>query len=669
MNYLKNITFTICLIFGLNPSINCISQVPYVPNQKIVTGGQFKDFILPMPIHIKLTDKKIWGAKNVLPRDVKNGLEDNKWCYWGGNPMLGKDRKYHISIARWKEETGHWGWPKSEVAHAIANNPFGPFKVTGTVLPKAHNPEVVKLNDGGYMLHISGGEIFTSKQLQGPWEKLGKIKIDIRGYKGLSHLFTNLTGLQRKDESFLFFTKRGDVMISNTSLLGPYKIVSVRNYDRYSGYPEDPVIWKSRHQYHVIFNHAVDKKSVYMRSLDGINWKIESGKPYDVTVFRYTDGTKNKWAKFERPKVQQDSYGRATHLSLAVIDVEKHLDLGNDNHSSKHVIMPLAVERLIEIVNTKPIDNKTTEVKVSIKAEKNFNPQSDINMESLRLGSSDEVNFGKGAKVKSFTATKDGLILTFNWNKTKITSADYDLKLLGKSKTNAIVFGYALLPQKTEDPASLVTVPFKIETKNNKQYLTTVVENFGLKNSTPSKLNIYQYLNQKRNKIKEFEIPNLKPYESFAIEYPINTKDEAEYEIVILEDNYTNKLLNKVDDSHYSIIYNGNWTKNLNGKNIYKGSEQVSEQEGASAVYFFHGTQAKCYGNINKKMGSAEVYIDDNFIEKIDCYFGTNLHNVVIYETCTLPKGLHKLEIRVTGKHYKGNLTGPIAIDAFSYKE
>ena len=164
--------------------------------------------------------------------------------------MLGEDGKYHIAIARWPENTGHWGWPKSEVAHAISRNPMGPYKITGTVLPEAHNPEVVRLNDGTYILHVSKGNIYTSKEIEGPWVLLGKINIDTLEHSGLSHLYTNLTGLQRNDDSFLFFTKRGNVMISKTGLLGPYKIVSIQNYDRYTGYPEDPVIWKSRHQYH-----------------------------------------------------------------------------------------------------------------------------------------------------------------------------------------------------------------------------------------------------------------------------------------------------------------------------------------------------------------------------------------------------------------------------------
>jgi len=96
------------------------------------------------------------------------------------------------------------------------------------------------------------------------------------------------------------------------------------------------------------------------------------------------------------------------------------------------------------------------------------------------------------------------------------------------------------------------------------------------------------------------------------------------------------------------------------------GSERVSSEKGASATYFFSGTQARAYGHISRKMGSYEVYIDDNFVEKVDCYFGADLYNMIIYQTDVLSAGLHKLELRATGKHYKGNPEGPVSIDGFS---
>ena len=321
-----------------------------------------------MPIHDGLESDRIWGAESVLPRDIHNGMEDNQWSYWGGNPIQGKDGRYHIAICRWKEEASYMGWRRSEVAHCVSDHPTGPYSVTKTIVEKRHNPEVIQLSSGTYVLHVYGGRLYTSDFLSGPWIEQRKMTVDVRGFIGASGL-SNLTGLEREDGSLLFLTKRGNIMISNTGLLGPYKLVSVRNYTRYSGYPEDPVIWKSRHQYHAIYNHAIDRKSFYMRSLDGIHWQNDVGQPYDADIFRYTDGTKNTWYKFERPKVLQDELDRATHLSLAVIDVPKNDDLGDDRHSSENVIMPLVTEKLVTILNEEPIGETMYHVELRIMAE------------------------------------------------------------------------------------------------------------------------------------------------------------------------------------------------------------------------------------------------------------------------------------------------------------
>ncbi len=640
-----------------------LSQEPYDANRKLIDGGQFKDYFLPIPIYGKLTTKEIWGAANVLPRDIEHGIEDHIWSYWGGNAIKGTDNKYHIAICRWKESTGHWGWPKSEVAHAVGDNPMGPYKVTNTILEKGHNPEIIALKDGSYILHTSDANVYASNTLNGAWNFKGKLNINTRGYKGLSHLKTNLTGLERKDGSFLFFTKRGDVMISNNGILGPFNIVSAHNYSRYSGYPEDPIIWKSRHQYHVVYNHAIEKKSVHMRSLNGIDWIIEPGLAYDKTIFKYTDGTTNEWVKIERPKVIQDEYGRATYMSFGVIDVAKRKDLGNDNHNSKHVILPLAVERIIEIENHKTLQ-KDTEIKIRIKSEKKFNAIKDIDISTLTLGSSNIVNYGEGSKVVKHTIDKNDLIITFNKKSLNIPSTHYDLKLIGKTTSNELFHGYALLPNFEEDPAALISTPIDVNNPNKKERLYTVIENIGLHSSKACNVNIFSKQGNSRNLVNSYQIPKLSPYEQHKLYF--TPKDTlSEYEVII----DTSSSWNIVDDKHFSVSYTGTWEKNNIGENIYMGEEQISYDKGAAVSFFFNGTQARSIGNISKAMGMCDVYIDNQFVEKIDCFFGTDIHNTVIYQTPIMHKGLHKLELRITGEHFNEKKEAPIAVDAFSFRE
>jgi hypothetical protein len=662
--------FIIILLVSVAP-FNGMAQVPDQLEKEFVRGGQFKDLILPIPVYEGLESEGIWGAESVLPRDIHNGIEDNEWCYWGGNPIKGEDGKYHIAICRWKEETGHMGWFESEVAHCVSENPTGPYSVTKTIIEEGHNPEVIRLQDGTYILHTSGGNIYYSEKITGPWDLKGKIEIDERGHKGLSHLFTNLTGVERKDGSILFFSKRGDVMISNSGLLGPYKIVTAHNYSRYSGYPEDPVIWKSRHQYHVIYNHAVDRKSVYMRSLDGIHWITEPGQPYDSTIFRYADGTKNVWYKFERPKVLQDEYGRATHLSLAVIDVKKREDFGNDKHSSKHVVMPLVKEKLIEVINADSVAPDTREIKLRIKAEEGFDPKKQVDVQSLRLGSANVVNYGYGSESISSKSDGKDLVVTFGGDGLGIFDNDFDFKLLGKTKSNELITGYALRPGRTEAPASLVTLPILFKKDNDIKVLHSSVENYGLKDSEPCKLKVFELTEESRTLLNEFEIPAMKPYQEFKIEVPLQYTDTEirQYEAVIIGSKEKITYWKTFDDSHYSIVYSGDWIENREtGKNIYMGSERISSRRDSSAAFFFSGSQARCYGSISKDMGSVDVYIDGIFIERVDCYFSAEIHNSVIYQTEILPDGLHKLELRVTGEHHKDQELVKVAIDAFSYK-
>jgi hypothetical protein len=68
---------------------------------RIVPGGRFMDrFEESQPIG-PLTSE-CWGGDNVKPRDVRNGMEEPDYSYWGGN-IVYVDGRYHLFVARWKE--------------------------------------------------------------------------------------------------------------------------------------------------------------------------------------------------------------------------------------------------------------------------------------------------------------------------------------------------------------------------------------------------------------------------------------------------------------------------------------------------------------------------------------------------------------------------------------
>lgn len=432
---------------------------------KTVYGASFKDLILPMPIYNRL-QRDVWGAENVIPRDIENGIEDPKWSYWGGRPMKDKDEKYHMLVVRWPEDglKGHWEWPNSTVVHSVSDLPTGPYIATNDKAYTfenglGHNADVTQLNDGRFLLYsLINWEptLFTSNSMNGPWKREGIMIIeydaekldDEREYQ----VQRNLSGLQLADGSMLFVSKFGRMIKSEHGLLGPYKVLtdvvqkntSIPERYRLSNY-EDPVMWKDGIQFHCLINAFLDKRAIYLRSADGINWKFDPGIAYDTHITQYEDGTKTHWYKLERPHVIQDEFGRATHLSVAALDVPKRDDFSNDNHNSKNIIIPLTVHKRFEILNKKPLSQHSKTIKILIHSEEGFNAQTDIDLASLRLGASEEVNYGRGCKV--ITSRKKGkdLIVEFEGKQHGLTSQNFACKLLGKTKSGDLLIAFSNL--------------------------------------------------------------------------------------------------------------------------------------------------------------------------------------------------------------------------------
>ena len=59
----------------------------------------------------------------------------------------------------------------------------------------------------------------------------------------------------------------------------------------------------------------------------------------------------NHWNKIERPGVFLEN-GHVVCFTFAVIDVEKNLDRGNDNHGSKVIVVPFDGEKFDKDIQT-----------------------------------------------------------------------------------------------------------------------------------------------------------------------------------------------------------------------------------------------------------------------------------------------------------------------------
>lgn len=628
-----------------------LPAIPFTPEKAFVRGGQFTDLLLPLPIVSALTTNGLWGTSDVLPRDPDLGIEEQGWLYWGGNPIKDVDGKYYLAVARWPLG-GHWQYD-SEVVLCVSDRPVGPYTVQSVIFEQGHNPEVLRLTDGTYLLHTMWGECHTAPTMAGPWtESAQNMTLSTRGFLESSNMGSNLTTEYRPDGSIILMTKTGDVGISNTGPYGPYKIVATTTYDSTTGYAEDPVIWRSRHQYHAIYNHEQDKRSRYMRSLDGVYWIHDPGVAYSP-VRVYTDGTISAWDQAERPKVVQDEFGRATYMAFGT-----HED--TDPHHAKNLTVPLVVEKLISITDTQPITETTSNVTLRIQAETDFSPVTDLDIASLRFGAAPIVNVGEGCTVASSVADGDDLLVTFTGN-IGLSHNDYDLKLLGRTTTDDLVFGYALLPGVAETPATLISLPLTISGSTTKT-LTTTIENCGLEASLPAKAVIYIYNDTGRSKVQEVDIPALAPYETTPVSVSLGSVTGTnEYVVVIPGNRSGEEYWRMVDHNDAAVVFSDRWVEiPFANPDCFMDSEKAGSSNGDYVTFTFTGTRARIYGQLGSGMGQCAVFIDGAYVETINCHFAPRFHSK-LYQTIELPEGTHTLGLKkVSG--------GDVILDSFAFE-
>ena len=337
----------------------------------------FIDYFKPIPVKGKLS-KEAWGAAEVGARDQGNGLEDpnmTQWNYWDGQILKGDDGKYRMFASRWDQSLGHKGWGQSKGVWAVSSSVFGPYRDMGLTWPddqdgKGHNVTALRLPDGSYAVVVSetrNGDVFVSPNIDGPWRNLGGITVDQSAFTSVKTpgdisnqmpaqpwKASNVSIMARPDGGFEIIQRSGQILISRTGILGPYKVMGDSIYRGISGIPqrdmrayEDPVIWFSGGWYHVIVNHWRERRAYHLISRNGIDtWRFQ-GLAYEsgAKFIRYSNGVVNNWNKLERPGVVIEK-GHVIAMSFAVVDTAKEAQVGNNGHGSKVVVVPFDGARM-----------------------------------------------------------------------------------------------------------------------------------------------------------------------------------------------------------------------------------------------------------------------------------------------------------------------------------
>ena len=306
-------------------------------------------------------------------------FESKGYWVWGSSVVKGNDGKYHMFVSRFpKSLPFHPGWMvASEIVHAIADIPEGPYLFSDVALPargaqywdgrSTHNPRILKYQNKYYLIYMGSTHPFanpTYEQLtldspwctvgrsnkriglavsdspSGPWKRFDEPILKTKSNTFYSFLVSNPSPIIQEDGSVMMIFKGrtyiGDDKFSDMalgmayapSIEGPYTVLNndqpIFQVDG-QGEAEDPFLWKDSRGYHAIFKDHVSKFTgergggVMAHSKDGIQWVVDKDpKAYSRTV-EWEDGKVEMQGQLERPFLLFEN-GKATHAFFATMN-------------------------------------------------------------------------------------------------------------------------------------------------------------------------------------------------------------------------------------------------------------------------------------------------------------------------------------------------------------
>lgn len=325
-----------------------------------ITRRQFLAAMAATPVLAYCTEKKKekYPTKAISDfckrlQPIGRILEMEDWYVWGTSPIDGPDGKVHVFFSRWPAQYGMGGWiHKSEVAHAIADRPEGPYELVGTVFaPRGpgfwdattcHNPHIKKV-DSKYCLFYMGNSnrktdtkriaLATADSLYGPWKRPDKPLLETGGEDAWdNHCTSNPAFVRHPNGQYWLYYKSW-----NSSDYYNSKHPTVRGnrkyglaiadklegpYIKYKGNPvidfsgrgenrqiEDAFVYYEDGKFKMIsrdmgiFSHSV---GLYLESEDGIHWS--EPKIAFLELENYIKETPppkipRKYGRFERPQL------------------------------------------------------------------------------------------------------------------------------------------------------------------------------------------------------------------------------------------------------------------------------------------------------------------------------------------------------------------------------
>jgi len=287
----------------------------------------------------------------------KSVFENDSLFTWGASPVKGEDGKYHLFYSRWHKKYTFNAWvTHSEVAHAVSDKPFGPYKFSDVALPLrgaqywdghyTHNPHIHRF-EGKYYLYYTGNfgdgvniqnalnwthrnnqriGVAISDSPYGPWKRSDKPLIDVSPNPDAHDalMMANPSVTRMHDGRYLMVYKAvakrkpmpgGGPVVHLCAVAdkpdGPFvkmnkPIFTVEG----SHFPaEDPYIWYQGNCYYAIVKDMFGEFTKHGQSLalfystDGFDWKPAKNVLVSTLQYKNNIGRIVKLSHMERPQL------------------------------------------------------------------------------------------------------------------------------------------------------------------------------------------------------------------------------------------------------------------------------------------------------------------------------------------------------------------------------
>jgi len=297
------------------------------------------------------------GLLRPTPRTAR--FEMDGYYVWCGTMARGDDSLFHLFFSRWPKATTFRGWVShSEVGHAVADRPVGPYRFQNLALAGSgtgtwdrhmiHNPTILRAG-GKYYLYYTGTNgnenwkpgmklpsdddywfcrnnqrigVAVADRPEGPWTRFDKPLIDVSPSGWDSLITTNPTVTAAPDGRFLMIYKAaspGERQAGRVvhgvawaeSPLGPFKKCPdpVFTHADEEFPAEDPYVWHQDGRYYAILKDMrgvftpAGKSLVLFESADGIAWRLAEHPLASTLEIPWAGGEAEPVKRLERPQL------------------------------------------------------------------------------------------------------------------------------------------------------------------------------------------------------------------------------------------------------------------------------------------------------------------------------------------------------------------------------